>query len=346
VNQFYVQRPGAVASKHVYAGTTRIASKLVRAVVGQPFEKDLFFYHPDHLGSTSYVTDVNAKVYEHIEYFPFGESWVAENNNQQRTPYLFTAKEFDEETGLYYFGARYYDPRTSVWQSADRILATYLPKTPSRAEEIIRLLPPTVHYPLARFDLPGKGGVYESRNLALYGYSHLNPLRYLDPDGNVVEVSEEMKPIVENLRARSPSAAEILNRLHKEQTKYYIRAGSDPSGGSTQPIPSGAQPSVFERMLGKQSPPENILITINSTVISQPGYSFVDIAGQEFHPSVERVLGHELGHAFIWTDQGPVQFRANQTGAVGIENRIARELNPNAPLRHPTQGHGFPAWLR
>ncbi|NIV10723.1 MAG: hypothetical protein GWN62_05360, partial [Aliifodinibius sp.] len=42
--------------------------------------------------------------------------------NSQRIPYLYTSKELDEETGLYYYGARYYDPRTSVWQSADPIL--------------------------------------------------------------------------------------------------------------------------------------------------------------------------------------------------------------------------------
>jgi RHS repeat-associated protein len=48
----------------------------------------------------------------------------------QRTPYLFTAKEFDEETGLYYFGARYYDPRTSVWQNVDPILGDYLDPGP------------------------------------------------------------------------------------------------------------------------------------------------------------------------------------------------------------------------
>ena len=40
-------------------------------------------------------------------------------NNIWNTPYLFNAKEFDEETGLYYYGARYYDPRLSLWTSVD-----------------------------------------------------------------------------------------------------------------------------------------------------------------------------------------------------------------------------------
>ncbi len=56
---------------------------------------------------------------EHVQYFPFGETWVSEQSNAERLPYLFTSKELDEETALYYFGARYYDPRTSVWQSTD-----------------------------------------------------------------------------------------------------------------------------------------------------------------------------------------------------------------------------------
>ena len=69
---------------------------------------------------------------------------------------------------LYYFGARYYDPRTSVWQSADPILGKYLPSGGNAS------------------NLPGMGGIYNSFNLGLYTYGHLNPVRYSDPDGNVV----------------------------------------------------------------------------------------------------------------------------------------------------------------
>ncbi len=124
-----------------------------------PVEKDLYYFHPDHLGSSNLITDSQGQAYEHLEYFPFGETWVEESSNTQRTPYLFTAKELDEETGLYYFGARYYDPRTSVWQSADAILDQYL-------------------------DGKRNDGVYNSRNLGLYSYAYLNPARLVDPDGN------------------------------------------------------------------------------------------------------------------------------------------------------------------
>ena len=43
----------------------------------------------------------------YIEYVPFGEVFIEERNNIWITPYLFNAKEFDEETGMYYYGARY-----------------------------------------------------------------------------------------------------------------------------------------------------------------------------------------------------------------------------------------------
>jgi len=179
VNQFFTQRPGANGTKHVYAGTSRIASKLLRQDTpnsnpngNTPFEKDIFFYHPDHIGSTNYVTDLNGKLYEHLEYFPFGESWVEENSNTQRTPYLFSAKELDEETGLYYFGARYYDPRTSVWQSADPILSKYLPSGDQNKDR----------------NLSGMGGVYKPLNLGLYSYGHANPVKFFDPDGKETQI--------------------------------------------------------------------------------------------------------------------------------------------------------------
>ena len=79
----------------------------------------LYFYHPDHLGSSSLITGGNGAVLQHIEYVPYGEVFIEEKNATWRTPYKFNAKELDEETGLYYYGARYYEPRTGVWISVD-----------------------------------------------------------------------------------------------------------------------------------------------------------------------------------------------------------------------------------
>jgi RHS repeat-associated protein len=117
----------------------------------------LYFFHPDHLGSTSYVTDDKGAVYEHLQYFPFGETWVQEGQPSQRIPYLFTSKELDEETGLYYFGARYYDARTSLWVSVDPVV----PRVLGDVESHPRL----------------------TAKLSMYSYVESNPLKLVDPSG-------------------------------------------------------------------------------------------------------------------------------------------------------------------
>ena len=67
--------------------------------------------------------NVDDEVVQHIEYVPFGEVFVEERNNIWNTPYLFNAKKFDEETGLYYYGAKYYEPRVSLWMNVDNTLS-------------------------------------------------------------------------------------------------------------------------------------------------------------------------------------------------------------------------------
>ena len=80
----------------------------------------VWWYHSDHLGSTSYITDVFGKPVQYIEYLPFGEIMVEQStNNILENVYKFNAKELDTQTGYYYFGARYYDPGASVFLSVD-----------------------------------------------------------------------------------------------------------------------------------------------------------------------------------------------------------------------------------
>lgn len=89
------------------------------------YENLQFFYHPDHLGSSSFITNLEGEVVQHIKYVPFGEVFIEERNSVWNTPYLFNAKEFDEETGMYYYGARYYEPRLSLWMSTDPMEEKY-----------------------------------------------------------------------------------------------------------------------------------------------------------------------------------------------------------------------------
>ena len=65
--------------------------------------EDIFYYHTDHLGSTSYITDVKAKVTLFDAYLPYGELFVNEHSSTEELPYKFNGKELDEETVLYYY---------------------------------------------------------------------------------------------------------------------------------------------------------------------------------------------------------------------------------------------------
>jgi hypothetical protein len=90
-------------------------------------------------------------------------------------PFRFTGKELDEETGLYYYGARYLDPRVSRWLSADPAVGEYIPSAPVNEEARRR-----------NGNLPGMGGVYNLVNLHVYHYAGNNPIKYTDPDGKWV----------------------------------------------------------------------------------------------------------------------------------------------------------------
>jgi RHS repeat-associated protein len=91
----------------------------------------------------------------------------------RRTPQTATiTQNFTNETGLYYYGARYLDPKTSRWLSGDPALGEYVPRS---GQDIAKL--------------PGMGGVYNYVNLHTYHYSANNPVKYTDPDGRLIKAT-------------------------------------------------------------------------------------------------------------------------------------------------------------
>jgi RHS repeat-associated protein len=92
--------------------------------IGLP-ENDIFYFHPDHLGSTSYITARNGSISQHVEYIAFGEVLFEEHSSSFSSPYLFNGKELDRETNLSYYGARYLDMKTSLWLNVDPLAEKY-----------------------------------------------------------------------------------------------------------------------------------------------------------------------------------------------------------------------------
>jgi RHS repeat-associated protein len=113
---------------------------------GETPERLIYFYHSDHLGSSSLITNFDGEVTQHVEYIPYGEIFMEERNSSFSTPYLFNAKELDDETGLYYYGARYFDPTGAMWLSVDPLFEKYAGMSP-------------------------------------YNYCSGNPVKFIDPDG-------------------------------------------------------------------------------------------------------------------------------------------------------------------
>ena len=88
-------------------------------------EPDCYWYHPDHLGSSSWITFSDGKAVEHLHYLPWGEDFVRQRSTDWHAIYTFSAKEKDTETGYSYFGARYYSSDLSVWLSVDPMADKY-----------------------------------------------------------------------------------------------------------------------------------------------------------------------------------------------------------------------------
>ncbi len=131
-----------VCTKHIFAGSQRVASKKITDT-----GTDTNYYHTDHLGSSTVITNASGNKVQETYYYPFGETRVSTGN---ATNYKYTGQEEDPETGLYYYGARYYDPIIGRFISADTIVPNFA----------------------------------DPQSLNRYSYVENNPLRYIDPTGH------------------------------------------------------------------------------------------------------------------------------------------------------------------
>jgi len=76
------------------------------------------------------VSIFNISTFDRLRAAPFGEDYIYEHSSSWITPYTFSGKEKDSETGYSYFGARYYDSELSVWLSVDPLDFKYPSQSP------------------------------------------------------------------------------------------------------------------------------------------------------------------------------------------------------------------------
>lgn len=127
-----------------------LSSNPQAAYAGTPvYDPVFYYYHPDHLGSSQLMTDRDGDVVQQYGYTPFGKENYKNNTLAFSVSSRYTGQTLDEDTGLYYYGARYYDPELARFIQADSTI------------------------PDPEF----------SQTYNRYAYVYNNPLKFTDPTG-------------------------------------------------------------------------------------------------------------------------------------------------------------------
>lgn len=118
------------------------------AYITQRYPGQIFYLHPDHIGSVSYITnEIGEEIYQR-RYSPFG--MVLDSSGQDIDLNIgYTGQEEDSEVGLVHLGVRQYDPSLGRWLTPD-------------------IMVPTLTQP---------------QSFNRYGYVMNNPVNFVDPSG-------------------------------------------------------------------------------------------------------------------------------------------------------------------
>ena len=122
-----------------------------------------FMYKYEDSNHPTAPTQIGHEHYTYDAYLPYGELLVDEHTSSEEMPYKFNGKDFDKETGLYYYGARYMNPVTSLWYGVDTLAEKY----------------------------PSIGG---------YVYCVGNPIKHINPDGKAVKPNGTLSASKETIK--------------------------------------------------------------------------------------------------------------------------------------------------
>jgi RHS repeat-associated protein len=287
------------------------------------------------LGSACLELDANANIISYEEYHPFGTTSYRAGRSYAETSqkrYKYCGKERDEETGLYYYGARYYAGWLCRWVSTEPLQSEYL-------------------------------------NLSPYNYCANNPVIYIDPDGREIVIptslkGSERRQIMRNLgkltndklsydkstgqvtisKQRTGSkvkGTELISRVINSSNTMTITVGTPGSGNFETDVNSAnAINGVGTDVNVSFDPTSNPnILTVNSKTGNVSGKKRPNQIG----------LGHEIihgersmrGEAIDYSDMGTHTYQdANgntvtqtvpkeELGTVGLKHNTSKDITEN-----------------
>lgn len=185
---------GNVTDEFAFFGDKRIAK---RNSLG-----NVYYYIADHLATSRVIADAGGVPCYDADYYPFGGEAVYLNTCPQN--YKFTGKERDSESGLDYFGVRYYSSNVGRFSSPDSIANDW------------------------EFESP------QSWNR--YAYARNNPLIYLDPDGAAVELigdtdaerQQALQQLQKDVADKDAASRLYINEVKDgDKTRYFVGIKGD-----------------------------------------------------------------------------------------------------------------------
>ena len=177
-------------TEHLYLGSERLASVV---------DGELVYYFTDHLGGTNVVADYAGAQVELDEYLPYGEFSRRVRTSEKVTNY-FTGQKLDDESGLYYYGARYYDPAIGRFIQPDTIVQS----------------------------------PYDPQTLNRYSYCGNNPVNRIDPDGH--SFKKLFKKVFSKFGVGTPLIGTLLTPLFPLINGFNLLVGSSIYTENWQPM--------------------------------------------------------------------------------------------------------------
>ena len=180
IGNIYEEKGGKILF-HVYAGGQQVCTFETNSVLygGTDTNKVGYYYHQDQLTSSSVLSDSAGNQTEVNAYFPFGRAQTASPQANFKISRQFTGQIKDDETGLYYYNFRYYDPELGRFVQPDDIIP----------------------------DL----GNPQSYNR--YSYVQNNPLKYTDPTGHEQALNGASGRAM--LQAEDDDATRVVQSAHE-----------------------------------------------------------------------------------------------------------------------------------